>query len=206
MPTAPDPSAAESADRPSRSRKRLDGRTLGICVCVALLAATAAGLIVHHFVKDSKGSSSAASPNLSLRSSNPDKALHSPLTTFDGKKTTLAANLGTPMVVNLWASTCTPCLTEMPALEKAHQRHKDTVKFIGVDVRDLTSAGKKMIRRTGISYYALQDRSGDFSLAAEAVGLPTTLLIDKKGHVVASHTGAMTGPELDRLIKDKLSG
>ncbi len=42
--------------------------------------------------------------------------------TFDGRTTSLSEHRGRPMVVNFWASYCTPCITEMPTFEAVHQR------------------------------------------------------------------------------------
>ncbi|MCU1455473.1 MAG: Thiol:disulfide oxidoreductase TlpA [Acidimicrobiales bacterium] len=201
---SPAAGAAPGAAGPPTSstrQRRLDRRTLGICICAALLAAIVAGLVADHLVGHDRTS---AAPQGSLSTPNPDGALHAPLTTFDDKPTTLAGSVGTPLVVNLWSSTCPTCITEMPALERVHQRLKGRVTFVGVDVQDQTSDGRAMLRRTGVTYRALQDRAGSFARAAEAVGLPTTLLIDAKGHVVASHTGALSEAELERVVAEKL--
>ncbi|MCU1353647.1 MAG: TlpA family protein disulfide reductase, partial [Acidimicrobiales bacterium] len=183
------------------SRRRLDRRAVGIAVCVALLAAIAAGLLVSRATgRDAPDQS----PKGSLTQPDPDAALRAAVTTFDGKRTTVGTYLGTPLVVNLWSSTCVPCLTEMPALERVHRRLKARVTFVGVDVLDQTKDGRAMMRRTGITYASVQDRSGSFARAAQAAGLPTTLLVDASGHVVASHTGAITEGDLQRMIDQKL--
>jgi hypothetical protein len=71
-------------------------------------------------------------------------------------------------------------------------------------VQDQPGDGKAMLKRTGVTYRALQDRGGSFARAAQAVGLPTTLLLDATGHVVASHTGKLSEGDLERMIAEKL--
>ena len=195
------PAGAQPGPAPRVPRRRLDRRTIGICTCVALLAAIGAGLVADRLVGHQ---SSTAAPTGTLTRANPDGALRAQLTSFDDKPITLASLPRGPLVVNLWSSTCPPCLTEMPALERAHRRLLGKVTFVGVDVQDQPADGRAMLARTGVTYRALQDRGGSFARAAEAVGLPTTLLIDPHGHVVASHTGALTEAELERVIAEKL--
>ena len=57
-------------------------------------------------------------------------------TAFDGAQRDLASLKGTPVVLNFWASNCTACVTEMPALEEAHEKYGDKVAFIGLDSAD----------------------------------------------------------------------
>ena len=207
MPT--DPSSPTGPQRsPSRSR-RLGGRTIGISLCIALIAALGAGLLTSVLYKDEPSSAGAPRRNrltLSPRK-NIDlaKALRTRLLTFDGQKTTLAARTGNgrATVVNFFSTTCTPCITEMPAFERVHRRRHD-VSFIGIDVQDQVGPGKQLIKRTGITYDALRDPPADLLRAVGGVGLPTTLLIDADRRVVAAHTGALTEGALRKLIDSKL--
>ncbi len=133
------------------------------------------------------------------------KALRTELVTFAGRKTSLSSRVGhgRPVVVNFFSSTCAPCVTEMPAFERVH-RTRDDVSFVGIDVQDRTGPGHKLIERTGITYEALQDPPGDLLKAVGGVGLPTTLLFDRAGRLVASHTGALSERALRNLILRKL--
>jgi cytochrome c biogenesis protein CcmG, thiol:disulfide interchange protein DsbE len=96
-------------------------------------------------------------------------------TTFDDEVVPLASLRGEPVLVNFFASYCTPCIREMPALEAAHQAVGDRVTFLGL---------------------AMQDRP--------VLVLPTTVLIDADGEVVASHAGELTEEELLDMITDAL--
>ena len=60
--------------------------------------------------------------------SSPKEGFTAPDFTLDlreGGKLTLAELRGHPVMLNLWASWCLPCRSEMPAIEKAYQRYKD---------------------------------------------------------------------------------
>jgi thiol-disulfide isomerase/thioredoxin len=108
---------------------------------------------------------------------------------MNGKLQTLARNDGKPLVVNLWASWCAPCRSEMPVLAQAQR------EFVGVDVAFVNQGESRatvsdFVTTQGIS---LQNLVLDPSLAvARAVGArayPTTLFYDGKGKLLAVHLG-----------------
>ena len=130
-----------------------------------------------------------------------------PTTSFallDGGSTSLAALRGKPVVLNFWATTCAPCVKEMPAIESVHQALGDRVTFVGMDVRDSVSGGQEFVKRTGVTYTIGRDPSGDIFTSFDALNLPTTVLINEKGVVVATHTGALTVASLRSLVESKL--
>jgi cytochrome c biogenesis protein CcmG, thiol:disulfide interchange protein DsbE len=109
---------------------------------------------------------------------------------------------GTPVVVNFFASWCTPCVEEMPGFEEVHQELGDRVAFVGIDVRDTVSAGEDLVDRTGVTYTIGRDPSGDIFQSLDAVGMPSTFLISADGVIVDSKTGAMDADELRDRIDD----
>ena len=88
---------------------------------------------------------------------------------------------GSPVVVNFFASTCVPCITEMPALEEVHAEFGDRVEFLGLAVFDRPEEAQRLVEQTGVTYPTAQDKDGT---AIEALGgtmLPTTVLLDADG-------------------------
>jgi cytochrome c biogenesis protein CcmG, thiol:disulfide interchange protein DsbE len=127
------------------------------------------------------------------------------ITRFDGTATSLADHAGTPMVVNFWASDCTPCLSEMPDLEAVHQQYGDRVAFVGVDVQDSRDAARTMAARTGVTYELVSDPEGTLATSVGAIGLPTTLLVGADGTVVRiAGPGAVKADDLRRWIDQDL--
>lgn len=108
----------------------------------------------------------------------------------------LADYRGRPVVVNFFASTCTPCVREMPALEEVHQAAGDDIAFIGVAVNDRVDDARELVRRTGVTYDLASDPGGEFFAGAGAVLLPTTLLLDVDGNVVRRLAGEITAESL----------
>ena len=114
----------------------------------------------------------------------------------------LAELRGTPVVVNFWASTCAPCVREMPALESVHQAAGDDVAFVGVAVNDRVDDALELADRTGVTYPLVADADGSFFVDAGATLLPTTLVLDQDGAVVRRFVGELTADELVEVLAD----
>lgn len=125
-------------------------------------------------------------------------------TTFEGEEVALSSLRGTPTVVNFFASTCTPCITEMPAFEEVHQELGAEVTFLGLAVADRADDAQALIDRTGVTYRTAQDRDGSVISALGGTVLPTTVLLDADGEVMATHTGELNADELRALLADEL--
>jgi len=201
------PLPAADPERPPSGpgRRRLDRRTIAICACIAVIAALGAALLASVFISDDSPASSTKLGLEPAKNVDTQAVLGTGVVGFDGAPTKLAAfaGRGSPTVVNFFSSTCTPCITEMPALERVHRAVTD-VGFVGIDVQDQAAQGRELITRTGITYPAVRDPGGDLLRNVGGAGLPTTLLLDGGGRVVASHTGALTETDLRQLIDRKL--
>jgi thiol-disulfide isomerase/thioredoxin len=125
-------------------------------------------------------------------------------TTFDGKEVKLSSLWGKPLVLNFFASTCVPCIKEMPALQSVYEQLGSRVQFLGLAVNDRASESKKLVRRTKVTYDTAQDPKADVLTAVDGIVLPTTVLIDASGKIVETHNGAVTAAELRSLLADKL--
>ena len=125
-------------------------------------------------------------------------------TTFDGEVVALSSLRGTPVVVNFFASTCVPCIEEMPALEEVHQELGDQVTFLGLAMQDRPEDALDLVERTGVTYRTAQDKDASVITALGGSVLPTTVLLDASGEVVALHNGELDADVLRRLLADEL--
>jgi len=114
-----------------------------------------------------------------------------------GVKLGLADFRGKALLLNLWATWCVPCRAEMPALDRLQQAAGgDDFQVVAVNVDtarlDRPAAFLDQIGVKALTRYA--DPSGDafetMRLAGKALGLPTSLMIDKQG----CELGVVAGP------------
>jgi thiol-disulfide isomerase/thioredoxin len=125
-------------------------------------------------------------------------------TTFEGDEIALSSLAGTPVLVNFFASTCVPCVTEMPALQAVHEELGDQVLFLGLAMQDRPEDAQALVERTGVTYRTAQDKDGSVITALGGTVLPTTVLLDADSEIVASHSGQLDEDALRSFITDGL--
>ncbi len=109
-----------------------------------------------------------------------------------GKPVTLASFRGKPLLVNLWATWCAPCVREMPTLDRLAVREKDKLQVLVIS-QDLDGAAKVTPFFEKAKFAALQpylDPDVKFS-TGYGVNLPTTILYDAEGKEVWRVSGDM---------------
>ena len=116
-------------------------------------------------------------------------------------KTSLAGNPGSYTVLNFWASSCSACVQEMPALEKAHRALGASVAFIGVDVADPAGAAAAFAKSSGVTYPLVADKNGTASGAYRVPGLPFTAIIGPDGTLLVRHAGTLTAEQLEYILQ-----
>ena len=115
---------------------------------------------------------------------------------FDGSTKELE-----PLLINVWSSTCVPCVTEMPALEKVWQANRNDVDILGLDYLEPPELGQAMADRTGVTYPLGRDVNGSILRSLGGIGLPYTVLVASNGTILATHSGALTQAQFTELVK-----
>lgn len=120
----------------------------------------------------------------------------------DAPPVAVAGFLGTPLVVNFWASWCAPCVAEMPELQEMAEALAGQARVLGVNYRDPDhDAARAFVDELGITYELASDPAGDFLNAVRGIGMPTTLLVDAGGTIVYRHTGILDQAQLSDLME-----
>jgi thiol-disulfide isomerase/thioredoxin len=179
---------------------RLPLRVIALSTIVALAAATG----VYALLKDDDASPAADTIQLTPADEVPDDPDAASFTTFDGDVVLLSSLRGTPVLVNFFASTCVPCVKEMPALEEVHQELGDQITFLGLAMQDRPEDALELVERTGVTYRTAQDKDASVITALGGTVLPTTVLLDADGEIVALHNGELDAGQLRRLLSDEL--
>jgi peroxiredoxin len=126
-------------------------------------------------------------------------------TTLTGSRLSFSSYRGRVVVLNFWGSWCVPCREEAPALAVAAEQYRPAgVAFLGVDVRDTTASAEAFAHSFGVPYPSVSDSSSQITLGFTAVvpiaGTPTTLVIDRTGHVAGAVFGTATYAELSAML------
>ena len=109
---------------------------------------------------------------------------------------------GKVAVVNVWASWCSPCRAEAPALVALSEKYPD-VQFIGILTRDNLVNAEAFVRARNITYPTLIDDALliGFKDSLPANAIPSTIVIDRDGYVAARVSGVVTIGSLSALIE-----
>lgn len=123
------------------------------------------------------------------------------LPTLDDTRIDLAQFRGRPLLVNVWASWCAPCVEEMPELARfAQAQGADGVQVVGVAL-DTPGNVRAFLQRVPVEYPIVLDVPGptDASvLLGNAQGLlPYTVLIDAEGRIAKRRLGPFAHGEID---------
>jgi cytochrome c biogenesis protein CcmG, thiol:disulfide interchange protein DsbE len=164
---------------------------------VALVAATAvggAGLLSLLLTSGHKGESVA---NVGAQA----PAIDLPDVRAGRARVVLAELRGTPVLVNFWATWCTPCRQEMPLLGAAHKRLGGKLAIVGVDVKDNRAEAVRFLADRKIDYPSAYDPDASLRRSFEFVGLPVTVLVGRDGRVLDRVTGAVTRSRLNQLLE-----
>ena len=119
---------------------------------------------------------------------------------LDGREVALPSLRGKPLVVNLWATWCGPCRSEMPMLVEA-QRRLPQMRFVFVDQGENAAIVSDYLRRESLApRHVLIDSNLDVSAHYGVRGYPTTLFLDANGILHDRHMGELSRATLaDRL-------
>lgn len=135
-----------------------------------------------------------------------DKAPNFTLTTFEGEEISIEDLKGKVVLVNFWASWCTPCEQEAADLENAWLQYKPRgdVVFLGVDYVDTETEAMGYLNKFNISYPNGPDLGTRISQAFRIQGVPETFIIGKDGKLVSFQKGPYSSLAQIKAVIDPL--
>jgi cytochrome c biogenesis protein CcmG/thiol:disulfide interchange protein DsbE len=109
---------------------------------------------------------------------------------------------GRPVVINFWASWCVPCREEAPELARFDRELRGRAQLVGVDFQDAKEDALEFIREFGWRFPNVRDPQGTLASRYRLVGLPTTYVVDRRGRIARTLTGAQTYAKLRRAVEE----
>ena len=127
---------------------------------------------------------------------------------LDGKPVALADFKGKPLVLNFWATWCSPCLKEIPDLVEIQNKFGPRgVILAGLAVEEASHV-PEFTKAHNINYLVLTGRDKGIwllqTLGNKAAGLPFTVVVDGQGKIVFTKRGAVTRERLEQVLEPLL--
>jgi len=107
---------------------------------------------------------------------------------------------GNRLVVSLWSTWCVPCRRELPQLQQFAVEHQD-VSVVAVNLGDKLDSVAAYADEIGLTMPVVIDSEGRISSALGVTSVPSTIVINSHGKVIATHVGEITADELAVLVE-----
>ena len=118
-----------------------------------------------------------------------------------GEQMSLADLKGHPVILDFWASWCGPCAIEAPVLDRLARRHESKgLVVLGVNVSDPPNVIKQYATQKGLSYPMLVDSGSTVSESYGVKNLPSLVILDKEGKVMAYLVGVVDEASLNEIV------
>ena len=120
---------------------------------------------------------------------------------MDGKSHRVSDYRGKWLIINFWATWCSPCIQEMPELERFYQQNISSAQVWGVTFEDTDKAKiRQFIEQLGITYPVLGYGQDPLTGFGTVTVLPTTFVIDKQGLFFHRFEGPITAQDITKII------
>ena len=116
-----------------------------------------------------------------------------------------------PVLLSFWATWCKPCIEELKDFKKLYENYKDKgfkIAAISIDDESSIAKVKPFVKSKGYPFIILLDTNSEAARKYYAQTVPYSVLVNKSGKIVFTHSGYMKGDELilkseiDKIIKN----
>jgi cytochrome c-type biogenesis protein len=108
-----------------------------------------------------------------------------------GQRVSMARFKGKVVFLNFWTTWCRECRNEMSAMERLHRRlqERDFV-MVAISLRESAKTVKRFMDQNRLTFTALLDKNGDVGTTYAVRAIPTTFILDRRGHIIGMALGA----------------
>jgi thiol-disulfide isomerase/thioredoxin len=145
-------------------------------------------------------------PANSGKSAQPQTAPDFTLKSIDGQPVTLSSFRGKVVLLDFWATWCTPCRSEIPRFIEWQQKYRDKgLVVLGVSMDDSTKDAANYAREMKMTYPVVMATSDVADSYGGVLGLPVNLLISRDGRIISKDVGATDLNALEKQIAAELA-
>ncbi|MFQ5543108.1 MAG: TlpA family protein disulfide reductase [Nitrospiria bacterium] len=128
---------------------------------------------------------------------------HFQLQTLNGSSVKISDYRGKVVLLNFWASWCTPCKAEMPEIQAAYEAFKDQdFVVLGVNFGEKPKEAKKLVKEMNLTFPILLDKKVEVAERHNVVSLPVTFFIDPSGIIKERlFGGTLTKRDIEAAIQ-----
>jgi cytochrome c biogenesis protein CcmG/thiol:disulfide interchange protein DsbE len=117
-----------------------------------------------------------------------------------GERVSLAGYADKPLILNFFASWCSPCKQETPMLARFYRTEHGSVPLVGMDENDHTGSALSFAKSSGVTYPLAWDPNVVAGSAYDVAAMPQTFFLNATHHIVYRVFGAITAAELNQGI------
>lgn len=167
-----------------------------------IVAVFLAGAVVYMGSRPPKSSAPVPSANSAQQQTAPDFTL----TSLDGKPLRLSDYRGKLVLLDFWATWCTPCRAEIPRFIEWQQKYgAQGLVVLGVSMDDSSKDAADYTREMKITYPVAMGTPQVADAYGGVLGLPVNLLITRDGRIVSKYVGATDLAAMERQIAEQLT-
>jgi thiol-disulfide isomerase/thioredoxin len=130
-----------------------------------------------------------------------------PPPTLEGAPVDLESLRGRVVWLNFWTTSCVPCRTEMPPMQRLAEDYADDgLTVIGIDVGEGANSVQAFVDELGVRYPIVLDvDSTIFNRYSPLFGVPRHYFVGRDGTIVAARIGELRPDEMEPLITELLA-
>jgi peroxiredoxin len=192
-------------EQPTRSPSLLERPLLRTAVASLVALAVIGGAVTYFSVRDDGGSAPAEAAG-ALDDRSPVRGEPAPdfeLVTSEGEVVQLSDLRGSVVLVNFWATWCTPCKKELPAIQAIYDEKRDEgLEVLEVNVQEDADSAAAFFEDRDLTLPLLLDAEGEVYQQYGLQGLPDSFFVDREGNIAAVNFGYLPEKTMRERLAD----